>query len=405
VGDQLRITAQLIEAESGYHLWSDTYDRKLEDVFAIQDEIAGAIAGELRAHLNYEPLAASQAVDLAAYELYLKGRGLVAGRKADELFEGIDVLKSAIEIEPSYASAMATLAKAYFVAPYFTQRYPTVDMRENALHWAEKSLEIDPKNAEALSVKAGAANSLGLDPEIALELLRKAVQLNPNNVAANNFLGDLLMRMGALEEAAIYESKASELDPLGPVHLADLGYVYFIMGNYERVIELSNRALGLNTAYPHSHHGLIDSYWALGDLEQLELAIHAFINSNDMSEANQRNLLSLVDLAKGDLEEARIKLLMNYQLAREGKVDVVKLARVAVQHGDFDIAGELLLMANANKDGTWIFPVYVRMPEQAPDSLPWQEFWNLPGSVKLAEIRRANGLNPHYPSFGEAATP
>jgi len=298
---------------------------------------------------------------------------------------------------------MATIAKAYFVAPYFTQRYPTVDMRENALHWAEKSLEIEPNNAEALSVKAGAANALGLDPEIALELLRKAVQFNPNNVAANNFLGDLLMRMGALEEAVIYESKASELDPLGPVHLADLGYVYLIMGGYERVLELSSRALKLNPAFPHGHRGMIESFWALGDLEQLELAVHAFINSNDMNEEDQRSLLSRVDLAKGDLEEARMKLLMNYRLAKEGKFDAVSLADLAITHGDFDIAGEILLKAIADKDGTWIFNLWIRLPEQAPDSPPWQEFWNLPGPARMAGIRRANGMNPHYPKFGEAA--
>ena len=94
---------------------------------------------------------------------------------------------------------------------------------------------------------------------------------------------------------------------------------------------------------------------------------------------------------------------MIYQLAKEGKVDAVGVATLAVQHGDFDIAGELLLLANTNKDGTWIFPLFVRMPEQAPDSAPWQEFWNLPGSARMAEIRRANGMPAHYPAFGEAA--
>jgi TolB-like protein len=123
-GNQLRITAQLIEAESGFHLWSDTFDRELKDVFAIQDEIAGTIALELRARLTDEPLAHTQEVNLEAYELYLKGRGLVATRNAGELLEGIESLNAAISIEPGYAAALATLARAYVVLPYFSNNHP-----------------------------------------------------------------------------------------------------------------------------------------------------------------------------------------------------------------------------------------------------------------------------------------
>ena len=72
--------------------------------------------------------------------------------------------------------------------------------------------------------------------------------------------------------------------------------------------------------------------------------------------------------------------------------------------GDFDTAGELLLQAYEEKDGTWIFPIYMRLPEQAPDSKPWQEFWRLPGVAELAELRRSHGFSPVAPGFGEGAS-
>jgi hypothetical protein len=92
-------------------------------------------------------------------------------------------------------------------------------------------------------------------------------------------------------------------------------------------------------------------------------------------------------------------------LARTGQLPASSVAPDAAVFGNFDIAGEMLLQAYKEKDGTWLFPIWVRLPEQAPDSEPWQEFWRQPGVSELAELRRKNGLNPHPPSFGSGAKP
>lgn len=401
-GNQLRITAQLIEAESGYHLWSDTFDRELKDVFAIQDEIANAIATELRARLTKEPLEASAVVDLKAFELYLKGRSLVAGRRENDLYEAFDLLKAAIEIEPRYTAAMATLAKGYVVAPYFSVRFPAVQMREQARYWAARALAVEPANSEALAVKGIVLNELDLDSAGALAVLRKAVQTNPGDLAVNNFLGDVLFRVGAIEEALVYESRAAELDPLAPVHISDLGFVYLFQGDYDQVFELSARSLRLDPAFPTAHLGRIESYWALGDLEQYEWAIQSFIKASNMHELARLNLESSIDFARGDVALAREKIQSLVTAVEQGRYDAVNLAFGAAKIGDFDTAGELLLRAIEAGDGTWMFPLFVRLPEQAPDSGPWQQFWSLPEPARLAEIRRANGMHPHYPAFGAA---
>jgi hypothetical protein len=103
------------------------------------------------------------------------------------------------------------------------------------------------------------------------------------------------------------------------------------------------------------------------------------------------------------MEQAREALMRNTQLVQSGKADVTAATNLALSLGDFDTAGELLMQVYREKDGTWIFPVWVRLPEQAPDSGPWQEFWRQPGVAELAEIRRGHGLNPQAPVFGEGS--
>ncbi|NOR19537.1 MAG: adenylyl cyclase, partial [Xanthomonadales bacterium] len=251
-GNTLRITAQLIEVENGFHLWSETFDRQLEDVFAIQDEIAAAIASELRARLTTELDQNSTVINIDAYEFYLKGRGLVARRKHTELYDGIANLNAALEIEPEYAPALATLAKAYVVLPWFSSQMPVGEARELARESAEKALDIDPANVEALAVLAIVYNEVDYNPKGAISLLEKAIEINPGNVAANNFLGDIYLRTGDLKNAMKYESRAAELDPLGAVQLTDLANIHMMRGEYDKVIELSNRALALDSKFSHA---------------------------------------------------------------------------------------------------------------------------------------------------------
>jgi len=405
-GDQLRITAQLIEAESGYHLWSDTFDRRLENVFAIQDEIAGAIATELETRLAGEALHGSQQVDMRAYELYLKGRSLVATRRKEKLFEGIEILESAIELEPEYAAAMATLSQAYMVLPWFSRATDAGESRERAREWASRALELDPNNSEALSTMGIVYSESDMNPEAALELLRKAVKANPGSVAANNFLGDLALRTGDLESALRYESRAAELDPLGPVQLTDLANVYWMMGDYEQVFKLANQAIAIDPEFGHAITHLIEAAYVQGRLEDLEEFQRQFASSEDWEDAGRGRFDLEIMLHRARGEDEQVRQLLNEMIGRfeVGGISPVSIALAAVSVGEFDTAGTFLLRALEQKDGTWTYPGYIRLPEQAPDSEPWQEFWRQPGPARFAEIRRAHGMNPNAPGFGDGAS-
>jgi len=404
-GSTLRITAQLIETDTGFHLWSEKFDRKLEDVFAIQDEIAAAIAGELRARLTTELDTPSTPVDLEAYELYLKGRGLVASRQEEKLFEAIDILNAALEIEPEYAPALATLAKAYAVLPWFSFRIAAGEAREQARQLANKALEIEPENAEALSILAIVYSEVDLNWEGARRLLDRALKANPGSVAANNFRGDLATRTADFETAMKYEARAAELDPLGTVQLTDLANVYLFRGDYEKVIDLANRALALDPEFFHAYQHLLDAYFILGDEEQLMRTYQAlqelFLGNPDDDFPEKQFMSSLI---QGDLARAQEVLEHEVELVKTDAAFAVGVAYLAVRIGDFDTAGKHLMQAYREKDGTWIFPLNVRLPEQAPDSEPWQEFWRQPGVAELAELRRSYGFNPQAPGFGDGAS-
>jgi TolB-like protein/Tfp pilus assembly protein PilF len=398
-GNQLRITAQLIEAESGFHLWSDTYDRQLEDVFAIQDEIAGAIAGELEARLGRQTLLAAQTVNMEAYELYLKGRSLVATRNEIDLMEGIDLLQQAIEISPEYGAAMGTMAKAYMVLPYFSNTVDVGEVREQARTWSENALQIEPDNSDALSALAIVTNESDLDPEAAIALMRHAVETNPGSVSANNFLGDLLIRTGDLEGAMIYESRAAELDPLGTVQLTDLANVYLLLDDYDMVLELCDRALELNPIAFQAVRLQQAVWFAQGDVDNL-MAVDQFTGAPRLE---AEGIKLHIEVAKGDLDAARSTLENMARRARIGNQSAVSVAFGAMLIPDFDLAAEMLELALERNDGTWAYPYWFRLPEQAPDNEAWQAFWSKPGPARLADLRRKNGLHARTYRFGEAA--
>jgi TolB-like protein/Tfp pilus assembly protein PilF len=404
-GNTLRITAQLIETDTGFHLWSQTFDRTPEDVFAIQDEIAAAIASELRILFTDEIDTGNTPIDMQAYEFYLKGRGLVAQRAQAQLFEGIDVLKKALEIEPEYAPAMATMAKAYAVLPWFSNQIPAGESREQARQWANRTLEFDPVNVEAMAVLAIVYSEVDLNFAGALEWLEKALKLNPGNVAANNFLGDLYTRTGNLPEALNYELRAAELDPLGPVKLTDLANIRLLQGEYDKVISLTKRALTLDPLFTNAHQHLAFAYFALGDTEQLTRTLQVIDSFPDTEVYGVQGIHMAFEAARGNRSQADKALKERVQAAKDGLVSATTVAFEAVMLDDFDSAGELLLKALSEKEGLWIFPIWVRMPEQAPDSKPWQEFWRQPGVKELADLRRSYGFDPYPPTFGSGAKP
>ena len=167
-GNQVRITAQLIEAHSDTHLWSETYEKELVDVFAIQDEISAAIVDSLRDNIDLEVDEAPRntaAVDTEAHDAYLRGRYLLAQRNVDG---AVREFEKAISLDPDYALAHAQLAIAYWLA----------DLESKAQAYVEKAMALDPSIAEAHAA-AGVLSWREEDPQGALRHLEKAIEINP----------------------------------------------------------------------------------------------------------------------------------------------------------------------------------------------------------------------------------
>ena len=332
VGKRVRISVQLVEAATDSHLWSDTYDRELEDIFAVQDDIAQSVVKELRSALLGEKLnpAARAAVTAEvrvaakgrgenpeAHRLYLQGRVLVARSTQQGVTTGIEYFTQAVTLDPDHALAWAALAFARTVeagsggwAPYKEGYGRAREAAERALalepdlaeghmalacvrrgydwDWsgadasARRALELAPGNAEVVLAAAAVAGGLGRFDE-SIALCRRAIALDPLSVRAHRALGLNSLFGGLPEQAETALQEALELDPLSGMTHAGLGNVYLEQHRFEEALAAFQkesvdgfRLLGLSVAL----HALGRSAASSAALEQLsELPAHKYLNA------------------------------------------------------------------------------------------------------------------------------
>jgi TolB-like protein len=252
-GDEVRITAQLIDAGSGFHLWSATYDRKLEDIFQVQDEIAAAIVENLRIELAPQEQALAvrdkaPTQNVEAYELYLQGRAAWKRRGEENLRRAVTLYQRAIGLDPAFARAHAALASAYVVLPGYTKEQDDepkfLSMAEAA---ARQALSIDPKIGEAHAVLAQMNAQRGdlLDAESGFFF---AISLEPNEATPHQWYSLLLSRVGRISLALEQARRAHELDPTSPVIAFNLANMYLIKGEDQQAARYAKTAQELRLA-------------------------------------------------------------------------------------------------------------------------------------------------------------
>jgi adenylate cyclase len=274
-GDRIRITAQLIEARSDTHLWSQTYERRLEDVFAIQDEISAAIVDELQAALAL-PVAAGAAANAPAsteaYEAYLRGKFLMAQRTSDTLEAAIEQLEMAIELDPDYALAHAELAIAIrLLTNYGDLTGP--EAQERARPHAERALELAPELPEAHAAMAWV--NWGESESLAQEHFRRAIDLNPSYAEAHLWLGNSFLQQRRYRESTEQIRKAAQLDPLSlPARSTYFGHLVR-RGQLDEAREELDKLASLNPGGFFYHDALIrmgslGGHWADGALASLD---------------------------------------------------------------------------------------------------------------------------------------
>ena len=244
-GDRVRITAQLIEAASDSHLWSETYDREIKDVFAIQDDIARSIADALQVALGPKERRALQNVatsNASAYDFYLKGRKYFYLMNRRDFLHAVRMYEQAIELDPRYALAHAGLADAYAFLYRYSSALP--EYLENAERSSLQAVEMDPDSPEAHAAR-GTALMLGKRYADAEKYFETAILLNPNLYESYYFYGRACMAAGNIEKAARLFIQAAEANPDDYQSLAFLGQAYEAMGRQDAARQTLGRSMAI----------------------------------------------------------------------------------------------------------------------------------------------------------------
>ena len=261
-GSRLRVTAQLINVSDGYHLWSEKYDRDMEDIFAIQDEISLAIVDKLKVKLlgkEKKALVKHSTENLEAYNLYLKGRYHWNKRTPEGLNKAIEHFKEAIEIEPLYGLAYTGLADCYSMLVQAQVFRPHEGFPE-AKAAAEKALEIDNSLGEAHASLGLIKWSYEWDWEGAERELTRAVELNPNYATAHQWYAMHQAMLGKFEQAISKIKKAQELDPLSPIIYVAAGWLFLLARKYDQAIEQSQKALDIDPNFGFANYPISWAY-------------------------------------------------------------------------------------------------------------------------------------------------
>ncbi len=252
---RIRISVQLIEVQSGFELWSESYDRTLDDIFAVQDDVAAAVVDALRIKLMNEPPRLRE-TDAEVYSLYLQGKYLMAPPRGgkEDLEKAISTFEQVLAIDPEYAPAWVGLSWAY----EYQRRAGILPEEQGvalARDAAERALAIDDNLALAWSTLSYIRKKYDWDWEGAEAAMDKALQLEPNNTDVFLGLGSVASTLGQLDKSIELLERATMLNPLGLDGLLSLGFRYRVRGRYDEALELCQRVLVL---YPENSFALTD---------------------------------------------------------------------------------------------------------------------------------------------------
>ncbi len=304
-GENIRITAQLIKASNGYHLWSKSWDRKLTDVFAIQDEIAAAVVSALKVTLLGEAPHA-QVTDARAYELYLQSKALVNLSTKESLAEAALLLNDALAIDPDYAKAWTELGIIQINQAGHGYVPPKIGF-ERARISIERALQVEPNDARALSGLGWIALFHDWDFSKAAQLLRKARELEPGNVSVLNAAATLAGTFGQRNQKISLLEAAIELDPFAMVALYNLTIAYLNAG---RLDDAAERIDDMRTVEPNSFYAVNAEAWLTWFRGDLEAALERFTDLGG-SVGNWGRVFTLHDLGRDDEIDEAIQVLLD----------------------------------------------------------------------------------------------
>ena len=251
-GNRLRITAQLINVSDGYHLWSERFDRTMDDIFAIQDEISMAVVDKLKGELleaDKEKVTKRHTVNKDAYNLYLKGRYFWNRRYQGDMIKAVDFYQRAIDKDPDYALPYVGIADVFNILGQWAYIRP-VDAYTRSKAMLQKAMEIDSSLSELYSSLAFMTQGYEWDFPAARNYLLRSIELNPQNAFAHAWYAEMLSTAGRREEALVEVKKAIECDPLFSLIHSLLGVVLSVTGESEAGREQIDKAISMDPDQP-----------------------------------------------------------------------------------------------------------------------------------------------------------
>jgi serine/threonine-protein kinase len=364
-GNRVRVTAELVSAGDGYRLWSERYDRQLDDVFAIQDEIAAAIADVLQAKLLGAPKAYAQepvkSGDPKAYEHYLRGRHLWNERTTSALERSVEEFQRALAIDPRHAPSYAGIADSYVILGVYSHR-PQDEVMPRAKAAAEQALAIDASLAEAHTALACVRALYEWDWAAADALFRRAIAHNPQYATAHQWYAmNCLVPQGRFEEAQAELERALALDPLSLAVNTSVGLRFFYARELASAAGALRKTVELNPEFGAAHYFLGHALISMGRYGEAIAALERAVTLQEGSAETTAALATAHALAY-HRPEAEALLAALDQRSREVYVSPALLAQVHLGLGDHAAALERLEDAAARRtaDVVWlkIHPLY-----------------------------------------------
>jgi serine/threonine-protein kinase len=371
-GDRVRITAQLVDAESGYHIWSGSYERQLDDIFELQDELARAVVQALRIQLGVDiarPLVVEETANIEAYNWFIRGRALLDWSDSQTISQAISYFEKAVAADPDYAAAWGYLA----FAKLMTFQWQPFELASSAAIPAyERALVLDPDQSEALTAKALVTQILEHDWETTGRLYQRAIASGGSPNAMVMYSMFFLNVIGQAERAITIFTEAEKRDPLHAGYKANLGLLYEWNGNAEMAARKAREALELNPQHHWAVATLIDAYTSMGDYTGVRHMLEQ-IPPGVQEHPRIRARVALSYLSQGDYVTAR-EIYQELLVLGLDSVSSPVTTILAVNLGEIDTALDLM--------------------EIAVDQNKWNQFW----TASWLMVRQNKGLeeNPRY---------
>ena len=389
-GDRVRVTAQLVDAATGYQLWSKRFDRELSDIFAIQDEIAASVTGEFRMRVVGQP-GMRPALNAAAHDTYLKGTYQLHKWTEHSVRRAIGHFRDAIAEDGRFAPAYAALAEAHIWLYSGAGICPARETIPHARWGVEKALELDATLADAHKVRGLIAMNHDWSRTEAEEAMTRALELGPGSAAAHLWNAWRLAVLERRHDGALAElEEAERLDPLDLQIKTQIGYVHHFRHDVDRAIVQFEKVLALDPSFAFAHYALGDACTVRGEYERAFDEFNRAIQLGGRS-ANHVGVLGYAYARAGRVALAKQHLQELTTRAAHDHVSPIWMAMVHLGLGELDDLFDWLERAYEERDGSLILIATAVEFDPVRDDT---RFASLLEKMGLGHLNRARTANP-----------